>query len=235
MAGDQATALAAANLVARSGTTALSVLTFPSPTVNPFAAVTGGTQGIAVRRQWRQSMLPQDQRFSYFVIPSTTLSGRIGALLDPFSRWASPQAPLPVYMPDEALLIKAEALASQNNLAGAQAALDSVRTDCAGGRGLDDPKACLPALTSQLTQADLLTEIYLQRRYELLGTGLRWEDVRRRNTIRGPTAAPTVPLDGQRCWLPYAVGDRNANPNASFAALPDPTEPSTFPSGCTVQ
>ena len=235
MAGDQATALAAANLVARSGTTALSVLTFPSPTVNPFAAVTGGTQGIAVRRQWRQSMLPQDQRFSYFVIPSTTLTGRIGALLDPFSRWASPQAPLPVYMPDEALLIKAEALASQNNLAGAQAALDSVRTDCAGGRGLDDPKACLPALTSQLTQADLLTEIYLQRRYELLGTGLRWEDARRRNAIRGPTAAPSVPLDGQRCWLPYAVGDRNANPNASFAALPDPTEPSTFPSGCTVQ
>ena len=235
IAGDQATALAAANLVARTGTTAISALTFPAPTVNPYAAVTGGTQGIAVRRQWRQSMLPQDQRFSYYVIPSTTLTGRIGALLDPFSRWASPQAPLLVYMPDEALLIKAEALASQNNLAGAQAALDSVRTDCAGGRGLDDPKACLPALTSQLSQADLLTEIYLQRRYELLGTGSRWEDARRRNAVRGPTAAPAVPVEGQRCWLPYALGDRNANPNASFTALPDPTEPSTFPSGCTVQ
>ena len=179
-------------------------------------------------------MLPQDQRFSYYVIPSTTLTGRIGALLDPFSRWASPQAPLLVYMPDEALLIKAEALASQNNLAGAQAALDSVRTDCAGGRGLDDPKACLPALTSQLSQTDLLAEIYLQRRYELLGTGSRWEDARRRNAVRGPTAAPSVPVEGQRCWLPYAFGDRNANPNASFSALPDPTEPSTFPSGCTV-
>lgn len=235
IAGDQATALTAANLVTRSGTAAISALTFPSPTVNPYAAVTGGTQGIAVRRQWRQSMLPQDQRFSYFVIPSTTLTGRVGALLDPFSRWASPQAPLLVYMPDEALLIKAEALASQNNLAGAQAALDSVRTDCTGGRGLDDPKACLPALTSQLSQADLLTEIYLQRRYELLGTGSRWEDARRRNAIRGPTAAPGVPVEGQRCWLPYAIGDRNANPNASFSALPDPTEPSTFPSGCTVQ
>ena len=235
IAGDQATALAAANLVARTGTTAISALTFPAPTVNPYAAVTGGTQGIAVRRQWRQSMLPQDQRFSYYVIPSTTLTGRIGALLDPFSRWASPQAPLLVYMPDEALLIKAEALASQNNLAGAQAALDSVRTDCAGGRGLDDPKACLPALTSQLSQTDLLAEIYLQRRYELLGTGSRWEDARRRNAVRGPTAAPSVPVEGQRCWLPYAFGDRNANPNASFSALPDPTEPSTFPSGCTVQ
>ena len=235
MANDQATALAASNLVARTGTAALSVLTFPAPTVNPYANVTGGTNGIAVRRSFRTSMLPQDQRFTYFVAPSTTLTGRVGALLDPFSRWASPQAPLPVYMPDEALLIKAEALAAQGNLVSAQAVLDSVRTDCTGGRGLDDPKACLPALTTALTQSELLTEIYLQRRYELLGTGQRWEDSRRRGAIRGPVAAPSVPVQGQRCWLPYAFGDRNANPNATFAALPDPTEPSTFPASCPVQ
>jgi hypothetical protein len=235
MANDQATALSASNLVARTGTAALSVLTFPAPTVNPYANVTGGTNGIAVRRSFRTSMLPQDQRFVYFVTPSTTLTGRVGALLDPFSRWANPQAPMPVYMPDEALLIKAEALAVQGNLVASQAVLDSVRTDCTGGRGLDDPKACLPALTSALTQADLLTEIYTQRRYELLGTGQRWEDSRRRGAIRGPTAAPGVPVQGQRCWLPYALGDRNANPNASFSALPDPTEPSTFPASCPIQ
>lgn len=235
MANDQATALAASNLVARTGTAALSVLTFPAPTVNPYANVTGGVNGIAVRRSFRTSMLPQDQRFAYFVTPSTTLTGRVGAQLDPFSRWANPQAPLPVYMPDEALLIKAEALAVQGNLVAAQAVLDSVRTDCPGGRGLDDPKACLPALTSALTQPELLTEIYTQRRYELLGTGQRWEDSRRRGAIRGPTAAPAVPVQGQRCWLPYAFGDRNANPNATFAALPDPTEPSTFPASCQVQ
>jgi len=232
MANDWPTALAAADQVARSGPAALSVLTFPAPGVNFYANVTGGTNGIAPRRQWRLSMLPQDQRWAYFVTPSTTLTGRVGADLDPWSRYASPQAPLPVYFPDEALLIKAEALANQNQLAAAQAALDSVRTDCTGGRGLDDPKACLPALTGQLTQAELLTEIYVQRRYELLGTGLRWEDTRRRNAIRGPRAAPAVPVDGQRCWLPYAVGDRNANPNATFTALPDPPEPTTFPSGC---
>ena len=235
MAGDQATALAAANLVARSGTAALSQLTFPAPGVNPFANVTGGANGISPRRQWRQSMLPADQRFAYFVVASTTAVGRVGALLDPWGRYASPQAPLAVYFPDEALLIKAEALASQGQLPAAQAALDSVRTDCTGGRGLDDPKACLPALTDALSAADLLTEIYSQRRYELFGTGLRWEDVRRRNAIRGPTAAPSVPNGGQRCWLPYALGDRNANSNATFMALPDPTEPSTFPSGCTAQ
>lgn len=232
IANDDATALAAANLVGRSGPAALSVLTFPSPTVNFYANVTGGTNGIAVRRQWRTSMLPQDQRFSYFVAPSTTLTGRVGALLDPWSRYANPQAPLPVYMPDEALLIKAEALANQNQLAPAQAVLDSVRTDCAGGRGIDDPKACLPPLGAQLSKDQLLAEIYLQRRYELLGTGLRWEDTRRRNAIRGPTAAPAVPVDGQRCWLPYALGDRNANPNAKFDVLPDPAEPSAFPASC---
>ncbi len=233
IAGDNATALSAANLVARSGAAAFSQLTFPAPGVNFYANVTGGTNGIAPRRQWRQSMLAADQRFAYFVVPSTTAVGRVGALLDPWLRYATPQAPLAVYFPDEALLIKAEALASQGQLPAAQAALDSVRTDCTGGRGLDDPKACLPALTDALNVTDLVSEIYAQRKYELFGTGQRWEDVRRRNAIRGPTAAPSVPNGGQRCWLPYALGDRNANSNATFAALPDPTEPSTFPAGCS--
>lgn len=231
MAGDNATAIAAANLVARSGTTAISAFTYPAPGVNPYASVTGGTNGVAVRRQYRTSMNPLDQRFLFFTIPSTTLTGRIGALLDPFSnRYAVASASQPVYLPDEALLIKAEALANSGDLTGAQAALDSVRTDCIGGRGLDDPKACLTPLPAGQSQAQLLAEIYVQRRYELLGTGLRWEDVRRRNAIRGPVTAPGVPVDGQRCWLPYAIGDRNANRNVPA----DPAEPSTFPSGCTL-
>lgn len=233
MANDNATALSASNAVARTGTAALSVLTFPSPGINFYANVTGGTQGIAPRRQYRTSMTGGDQRFNYFVIPSTTLTGRIGSQLDPWNRYANPQSPLPVYMPDEALLIKAEALANiGTDLAQAQAVLDSVRTDCTGGRGLDDPKACLAPLSGPLTQLQLIGEIYNQRRYELFGTGLRWEDSRRRGLIRGPQASPAVPQDGQRCWLPYAVGDRNANPNATFTALPDPTEPTTFPTNC---
>jgi len=232
LANDDATAIAASNLVARTGPTALSLLTFPSPAVNFFANVTGGTNGIAPRRQYRTSMDPQDQRWQYFVTPSTTLTGRVGALLDPWSRYANPQAPMPVYMPDEALLIKAEALTRQNQLAAAQPVLDSVRTDCTGGRGIDDPKACLSPLGGQLTQQQLIAEIYNQRKYELFSTGLRWEDTRRLSAIIGPVAAPAVPTSGQRCWLPYAVGDRNANPNATFAALPDPTEPSSFPAGC---
>jgi starch-binding outer membrane protein, SusD/RagB family len=228
IANDDATAIAASNLVGRSGASALSQLSYVSPTINFYANVTGGTNGIAPRRQWRTSMTGGDQRFTYFVTPSATLTGRVGALLDPWNRYASPTAPLPVYMPDEALLIKAEALANQNSVAAAVAVLDSVRTDCTGGRGIDDPKACLAAYGGALTQAAVLADIYTQRRYELLGTGSRWEDSRRRTAIRGPVAAPAVPADGQRCWLPYAVGDRNANPNVPV----DPTEPTTFPATC---
>lgn len=232
MADDHAAAIAAADLVARSGASALSALTFPAPSVNPYANVTGGTNGIAPRRSWRLALPVGDGRAAYFVAAQTTLTGRIGTPLDLWARYAGVNAPLPVYYPDEALLIKAEALARQNSLTAAQAVLDSVRTDCTGGRGLDDPKACLPALAGPLTQGQLLDEIYLQRRFELLGTGLRWEDARRRGLIRGPTASPATPQDGQRCWLPYSIGDRNANPNATFTALPDPTEPATFPASC---
>jgi starch-binding outer membrane protein, SusD/RagB family len=229
MANDDATALTASNLVARSGPSALSVLTFPAPGVNFYANVTGGTNGIAPRRQWRLSMAAGDQRAAYFVDATRPQTGRVGALLDSWSRYANPQAVLPVYFPDEALLIKAEALANTGALAASQAVLDSVRTDCPGNRGIDDPKACLLPLVGALTQAQLIAEIYNQRRYELFGTGLRWEDSRRRSLIRGPVAAPGVPVDGQRCWIPYAIGDRNANPNVPA----DPPEPTTFPSGCT--
>ena len=225
MANDDATALAAANLVSR---TSISALTFPSPNVNLYSSVTGGPNGISPRRAWRLSMNPADTRWQYFVTPSTTAVGRVGATLDLWSRYGSANTPQPVYFPDEALLIKAEALARQNQLAAAQAALDSVRTDCAGGRGLDDPKACLPALSGSLTQAQLIAEIYAQRKYELYGTGLRWEDTRRLNAIQGGVSSPNTPTSGQRCWLPYAIGDRNANPNVP----PDPTEPTSYPSGC---
>ena len=228
MANDWPTALAAANLVARSGTTAISALTYPAPNVNFYANVTGGTNGISPRRQFRTSMNAADQRWQYFVAPSTTVTGRVGALLDLWARYGNANAPLPVYFPDEALLIKAEALAQTGQLGPAQAALDSVRTDCTGGRGIDDPKACLPALGGQLTQAQLIAEIYVQRKYELFGTGLRWEDTRRLNAIQGLVAAPSVPTSGQRCWLPYSVGDRNANPNVP----PDAPEPTAFPAGC---
>ena len=226
IANDDAAALAAANLVSR---TSLSVLTYPSPSINFFTNVTGGPNGIGPRDAFRTSMDPADQRDDYFVLATNTV-GRVGSLLDTWARYTDPRAPLPVYYPDEALLIKAEALARTNQLGAAQAALDSVRTDCPGGRGLNDPKACLSPLSGSLTQAQLIAEIYAQRRWELYSTGLRWEDARRRSAIRGFAVFPSVPVDAQRCWLPYALGDRNANPNVPA----DPPEPTTFPAACAL-
>src|SRR5207237_10512644 len=98
-----------------------------------------------------------------------------------------------------------------------------------GSRGIDDPRACLLLLGAGQTAASLTAETYGQRPDELLGTGLRWEHARRRKHIFGPDAAPGVPNEGQRCWIPYALGDRNANPNVPS----DPAEPTSFPSGCT--
>ena len=234
MANDWTAALTASNLVGRVGAAAFSQLTFPSATApNFFANVTGGANGIAPRRQFRTSMAAGDGRAAYFVVASTA-TGRVGALLDAWNPtgYASLTAPMPVYYPDEALLLKAEALAnlgSPAQLTEAQAVVDSVRTDCGAARGFADPKACLAALGAPLAQPALLTEIYTQRRFELYATGLRWEDNRRRSNITGLTAAPAVPSGGQRCWLPYATGDRNANTNVP----PDPAEPTTFPSTCT--
>ena len=112
-----------------------------------------------------------------------------------------PQAPLPVYFPDEALLIKAEALANQES---ARAVAGRARLACApiapAAAGSTIRRRACRRSPVQLTQAELLAEIYLQRRYELFGTGLRWEDARRRNAIRGPTAAPGDP-DGRPALL----------------------------------
>ena len=63
----------AANLVARTGTGGTVGADVPVAGVNFYANVTGGTNGIAPRRQWRLSMAAGDQRFTYFVTPSTTV------------------------------------------------------------------------------------------------------------------------------------------------------------------
>jgi hypothetical protein len=158
----------------------------------------------------------------------------VGALLDNFSAATPTPRAAPGLLPDEALLIKAEALATR----GSSPPRRPRSTRCAPtapAAAARRPQGVPRPAQRAARQADLLAEIYTQRRFELFGTGLRWEDARRRSAIRGPTSAPAVPFEGQRCWLPYAVGDRNANPNATRTALPDPAEPAAYPSGCPLQ
>jgi hypothetical protein len=123
------------------------------------------------------------------------------------------------------MLIKAEAYANTGQLVLAADQVNYVRTRCGGTT--NQPKACLPALlpTSLATQAQILAEIYNQRKYELFATGLRWEDVRRQSLVSATSAF------AKRCWLLYPNSERNTEPNVP----PNPSgDPPATPSNCGV-
>ena len=213
VAGNWAGALAAADSVSR---TVFSRLPFTTTTPNPLFNVSTGSSGVLPRDAYRADPL-EAQRTAFFV-KDTAITGRIGTPLDAWVVFAANTSPIPTYYPDEVLLIKAEALVRLSRLTEAQAVVDSVRTDCPGaGRVTTDPGPCLVPLAGVLTAPQLIAEIYRNRRYELFATGLRWEDLRRLGDV-GAT------LTAKRCWLPYPIGERNANP-ANVPADPEGTEP----------
>ena len=214
LAGNWAGALAAADSVSR---TVFSVLPFSAQAPNPLFTVSSGSSGVLPRDTIRTSDPTETQRTAYF-ITAANIAGRILTPLDNWAVFATNTSPIPTYYPDEVLLIKAEALVNLGSLAAAQAVVDSVRTDCPGaGRVTNDPGPCLTALSGVLTAPQLIAEIYRNRRYELIATGLKWEDMRRLGLVGATSIA-------KRCWLPYPVGERNANPD-NVPADPEGTEP----------
>lgn len=109
---------------------------------------------------------------------------------------------IPVYLPSEMTLIKAEAYARANDLTNALTELNKVVTKTAAA----DPfkvGANLPASTAS-TQADLLTEIYKNRCIELYMSGLKIEDMRR-------FGRPTSEM--KRNFFPYPFKERDGNTN----------------------
>jgi hypothetical protein len=221
IAGDNQGAINAANTVARNVFSTLSYTNDQVP--NPLWNLSAGSSGVLPRDSWRLSITGTDGRVPYHVIVAA-ITGRIGTPLDNWTRYPTALTNLPTYYTDEALLIKAEALANLDQLAGAQAVLDSVRTDCTGQRASGDPKPCLAPIAGQLSKAALLDSIYNNRRIELYSTGLRWEDARRLNIVGAGAPA-------KRCWLPYPIAERNANP-ANVPPDPEGTEPPVAPARC---
>lgn len=220
LAGNDAEAVAAADLVDR---TVFSVLPYSELQRNPVNLFSTGSSGVAPRDAFRLAGLAEGEtsRLTFHVTDAPT-AGRIGPV-DAYARYGVPSASVPVYYPDEVLLIKAEALANMDQLAHAQAVLDSVRTDCPG-LVPNDPNACLPALPGPLTKAELIAEIYENRRFELFATGLRWEDLRRLGLVGADSEA-------KRCWLPYPVSERNANP-VNVPVDPEGVAPPPSPAQC---
>lgn len=219
LANDWQSALAAAAKVSPG---VVSSMPFSATAPNPIVA---GFSAYALPRDTlRLEAEPGDARVQFHeIITGAPIAGALRPLRN-FAQYTSAASPIAIYYPGEIQLIRAEAYAQTGQLTQAASEVNAVRTKCAAGAA--DPQACLPPLpASQLaTQAQILAEIYKQRRFELFATGLRWEDARRLQSV-GPG------LIARRCWLLYPVDQRNADP----ATPPDPeSSPPSQPVSCGI-
>ena len=216
LAGNLDAALAAAGRVDPEAT---SVFAYDGEVNNPlFTAISPslGQPSFAVRDNLGlETVEDGDGRIDYFTeanddvsvngYPIETATGYIvGGLA----------APLPVYIPDEMNLIRAEVFARRGETAAAVAAIDAVRTDD------DDPfglAAGLDAYDGPTDQQSLLDEIYYNRATELYLQGLRLEDQRRLNQ---GGVDPASAFRRSRNFYAFPQQERLANPDTT------PTDPS---------
>lgn len=119
--------------------------------------------------------------------------------------YATSTQPIPVYLPGEMMLTKAEAYARQSSpdLVNAMVELNKVITKQPAA-DLFGVGAGLPPDATPYTQAQLLDQIYRHRAIELYMSGLRLIDQRRFNR---PTSERT------RSYLPYPNVEHNGNTN----------------------
>ena len=113
---------------------------------------------------------------------------------------------IPVYLPGEITLIKAEAFARQNQLPQAIEELNKVLTKTNDAFGVN---ANLLAYAGEQTQAAVLQEIYRNRCIELYMSGLKLEDSRRFGRPGPNDANP----ERNRNFYPYPLRERTNNPN----------------------
>ncbi len=123
-------------------------------------------------------------------------------------------AAIPLYLPSEMDLIKAECFARQDKLPEAVTELNKVIAKSADPFGVT---AKLPAFASA-DKAAILDKIYQNRCIELYMSGMKLEDSRRFNRP-GPSAGATA--ERTRTFYPYPLSERDTNP----ANIPsDPVE-----------
>jgi len=118
---------------------------------------------------------------------------------------------IPVFLPGEMLLIKAEANAQLGNLAMAVQFINAVREKTNDVFGVN---AGLSAWTGDATnKADIMDEIFKQRSIELFMSGMRLEDSRRIHPDLVPPTAGSYLNERNRNFYPYPFDERSNNPN----------------------
>lgn len=206
--GNYAQALAAANAVDLSKK---STLNFDLVTLNPIFETATSTnnvyQPIDSTMGLPVSLEPNlaDKRVPFYIAISASPRYRIGGF------GATSTIAIPIYLPGEMILTKAEAYARQSSpdLVNAQTELNKVITK----QPASDPfgvGAGLPADNTAYTQAQLLEQIYRHRAIELYMSGLRLVDNRR---FTRPVS------ERKRSYLPYPFQEHDNNSNTP----PDPS------------
>lgn len=135
--------------------------------------------------------------------------GRIAFYLEPNENsgkgfFTSDDASVPVYLPGEMTLIKAEVNARQNKLDDAVTELDNVLTKTDDVFGVN---ANLPAYAGPTAQEAILQEIYKNRCIELYMSGMKMEDGRRFGRPGPQDADP----ERTRNFYPYPNVERDNN------------------------
>ncbi|MDN5213509.1 RagB/SusD family nutrient uptake outer membrane protein [Fulvivirgaceae bacterium BMA12] len=209
-AGNYQAAIDAADAVDLSST---SIFSFDGENLNPiFDQINNGPPSYTARQNFGTPLLdPADGRLDFYTelydpVDSTNQNGLPIARLKGFF---GANDPIPVYVPGEVLLNKAEALARLNQLNEAITEINKVRTKT------DDPfgiNADLPAYGGAITAEAVLEEIFLNRRAELFLTGVSLEDSRRFGRPE-PPATPDLSSERNRNFYPYPLEERLNNPN----------------------
>lgn len=210
MVGDNAKALAAANKV---DLTKKSSFNFDDATQNPMFFNTFGnrnvTEPVNATLGLPEALRPvaADKRLAFYLSnPAGVASGGIN--LGRASFFTANNAAIPVYLPGEIQLIKAEASARTNDLVGATTALNAVLTKTTDAWGIG---AGLPAYSGANTADALLTEIYRQRCIELFLSGLKLEDSRRFNRLAPVAGNAASQVERTRTFYPYPLIEKDNN------------------------
>ncbi|MBC6989417.1 RagB/SusD family nutrient uptake outer membrane protein [Hymenobacter sp. BT491] len=210
-AGDYDKALAAAG---RVDLTKRSVFNFDDNTRNPLFEVAFGNRNVFeptdVNLGLTGALAPEanDKRIPFYTRANPTATQNRGT-----GFYTVAGAPIPVYVPGEMLLIRAEAYARKNDLTNAVTELNRVRTSSSAATVTSTnlptapPGAGLPAYAGPLTQDAILTDILRNRYVELAFQGFRLDDSRRFSRP-GPG---TTGAERNRNFLPYPRVERENN------------------------
>lgn len=118
---------------------------------------------------------------------------------------------IPVYLPGEMLLVKAEAYAMTNDLANAVTNLNLVREKTNDIFGVNAALGAWAGDTN--SQSNILDEIFKNRSIELFMSGMRFEDSRRIHPNLAIPASGDYFIERNRNYYPYPFNERENNPN----------------------